>query len=455
MKQNKNTTPAKKAPMGRGVRAIEKPKNFKKSIKMLLAFLKPQYVSIIFSLIFATIGTVLAILSPNIVKQIGTEIFTSVQLHIAVDMQKVASIGLWLVLMYVVSSVLSYLQGYIMAGVTAKVAKNLRTQITKKINRMPLKFFDNESFGDILSRITNDVDTISQTLNQSLSNMVYSVTMFVGALIMMFVNSWQLTLITLAAMPISLLLVMFVVKVSQKHFKKQQSALGELNGIIEENYSAHNVVKVFNGVDNALKDFDKTNKELFSSSFKSQFLSGTMYPAMNFINNLVYVIVCVVGGVLSIQNPVFAVTVVTFITYMRSFNQQIGQIAQISGTLQSTAAASERVFEFLSQEEMPQEQQKLTLSENVIGKVEFKNVSFGYDKEKTIIHNFTATAFPGQKIAIVGPTGAGKTTLVNRLMRFYEIDRGEIIIDGINTKDMTRQQCRSLFGMVLQDTWLF
>ena len=446
----------KNPPMGHGpgARIVQKPKNFKKSVKMLVAFLKPNLITMIFGFLFAIAGTVLAIVCPNIIKEIGTEIFTSVQLQIPVDMTKVASTGLWLIIMYVLSMAFSYSEGFIMSGISAKVSRSFRSQISQKINRMPLKYFDNQSVGDILSRITNDVDTISQTLNQSLSNIIYCITMMVGALILMFVNSWLLTLITLAATPVSMLLVLCIVKFSQKYFKRQQRALGELNGIIEENYSAHNVVKVFNGMENAEKQFEKVNNKLFSSAFKAQFLSGIMHPAMNAINNLVYVLICVIGGIMSLDNPVFAVTIVTFITYMRMFNQQIGQVAQISGTLQSMAAASERVFEFLNEEEMPAEQKQFELPQ-MQGKIEFKNVNFGYDKEKTIIHNFSAVAHPGQKIAIVGPTGAGKTTLVNLLMRFYEIDDGQILIDGIDTKTMTREQCRSLFGMVLQDTWLF
>lgn len=441
--------------MGPQKRSTDKAKNFSKSIKQLTKSLKPYYVSIVFALLFAVVGTVLAIALPNVMKLVSEEIFSALSLKISIDMQKVMTISIWLICMCLTSAIFSYFQGFLMSGISAKVTKNLRTQISEKINRLPLKYFDSQTHGDILSRVTNDVDTIGQTLNQNLSSIVTSITMVIGSLVMMFVNSWQLTLITLCATPISMLLVLIIVKFSQKYFVKQQNALGEINGIVEENYSAHNIVKTFNAEQSAQASFEKVNKTLYSSGFKSQFLSGIMYPVMNFITNLVYVMVCVVGGIISIDKPIFAVTIIAFIEYMRIFNQQIGQIAQISGTLQSAAAASERVFEFLNQEEQPVEIGDKIMLSDVKGLVEFKNVSFGYEKDKTIIHNFSAKILPGQKVAIVGPTGAGKTTLVNLLMRFYEIDEGDILIDGVSIKDMTRENVRALFGMVLQDTWIF
>ena len=433
----------------------EKAKNFKKSMKMLVKSLKPNYTSIVFSLLFAVIGTILALALPNVTKIVSEEIFNSISQNISVNLQKVMTVSLWLVCMSLVSALFSYFQGFILSGVTAKVTKKLRSDISHKINVLPLKYFDTQSYGDILSRVTNDVDTIGQTLNQSLSNIVTCITMLIGSLIMMFVNSWQLTLITLCTMPISLILVSIIVKFSQKYFIKQQNALGEINGIIEENYYAHNIVKTFNAEKRAQKNFEVVNKNLFSSAFISQFLSGSMYPIMNFISNIVYVLICVIGGIMSIKNPVFAVTIVAFIQYMRTFNQQIGQVAQISGTLQSAAAASERVFEFLNEEEQEKESKNKIKLDKIKGLVEFKNVSFGYEEGKPIIHNFSAKILPGQKVAIVGPTGAGKTTLVNLLMRFYEIDKGEILIDGVSTRDMTRENVRALFGMVLQDAWIF
>lgn len=449
----KRTKKVARGPMGRAMN-FEKAKDFKKSIKLLIKFLKPYHITILISLLFSVVGTVLSLTLPNVMKSVGEEIFV-VTLGIPINLQKVVTICVWLVVMCVLSSVFSYFQGFLMSGVTAKVTQKFRTQISEKINKLPLKYFDAQTHGDILSRITNDVDTIGQTLNQSLSSIVTCVTMFTGSLVMMFVNSWQLTLISLAAMPISLLFVLILVKVSQKYFVQQQKSLGELNGIIEENYSAHNIVKTFNAEVKAQLEFELVNKELQSSAFKSQFLSGTMHPAMHFINNIVYVLVCVVGGIIAIDNPLFALTIVAFIQYMRIFNQQISQISQISGTLQSAAAASERVFEFLLEEEQEFESGEKQKLDNIIGKVEFKNVSFGYDKDKTIIKNFSATIQPGQKIAIVGPTGAGKTTIVNLLMRFYEIDDGDILIDGVSIKDMKREDVRALFGMVLQDTWIF
>lgn len=452
MAKRETKTPKMRGPMAG--RNFEKAKDFKKSIKQLTKSLKPYYISIIISLLFAIVGTVLALALPNVMKKVSEEIFVSA-LGLPINLQRVATICIWLVAMCLFSSVFSYFQGFIMSGVTAKVTKNFRTQISEKINKLPLKYFDNQTYGDILSRVTNDVDTIGQTLNQSLSSIVTCVTMFVGSLAMMLVNSWQLTLVTLAALPISMGLVLVLVKVSQKYFVQQQKALGELNGIIEENYSAHNIVKTFNSEQKAQIDFEKVNKDLQSSAFKSQFISGTMYPAMNFVNNIIYVLVCVIGGIIAISDPIFAVTIITFIQYMRIFNQQISQISQLSGTLQSAAAASERVFEFLNEPEQEAESEDKIKIENVTGLVEFKNVSFGYEKDKTIIHNFSAKILPGQKVAIVGPTGAGKTTLVNLLMRFYEIDEGEILIDGVSIKDMSRQSVRDLFGMVLQDTWIF
>ena len=441
--------------MGPNKKSADKAKNFKKSLKRLTLSLRPQYVSIIFGLLFAIFGTVLSLALPNVMKLISEEIFTAVESSQSINLQRVFTVAIWLICMCVLSSLFSYLQGLIMAKISAKVTKDMRTQISEKINRLPLKYFDNQTYGDILSRVTNDVDTIGQALNSNLSSIVTCVTMVVGALVMMFVNSWQLTLITLASTPLSLILVLLIVKFSQKYFVKQQNSLGEINGIIEENYSAHNIVKTFNAEDKAQQDFEKVNKVLYSSGFKSQFFSGILYPVMNFITNLVYVLVCVVGGIISIKTPIFAITIVAFVEYMRIFNQQIGSLAQISGTVQGAVAASERVFEFLDEEEQAKEDGKTAKITNVKGLVEFKNVCFGYDKDKEIIHNFSAKILPGQKVAIVGPTGAGKTTMVNLLMRFYDINSGDITIDGVSIYDMKREDVRALFGMVLQDTWIF
>ncbi len=441
--------------MGPNKKSADKAKHFKKSLKRLTLSLRPQYVSIIFGLLFAIFGTVLSLALPNVMKLISEEIFTAVENSQSINLQRVFTVAIWLICMCVLSSLFSYLQGLIMAKISAKVTKDMRTQISEKINRLPLKYFDNQTYGDILSRVTNDVDTIGQDLNSNLSSIVTCVTMVVGALVMMFVNSWQLTLITLASTPVSLILVLLIVKFSQKYFVKQQNSLGEINGIIEENYSAHNIVKTFNAENKAQQDFEKVNKALYSSGFKSQFFSGILYPVMNFITNLVYVLVCVVGGIISIKTPIFAITIVAFVEYMRIFNQQIGSLAQISGTVQGAVAASERVFEFLDEEEQAKEDEKTAKITNVKGLVEFKNVCFGYDKDKEIIHNFSAKILPGQKVAIVGPTGAGKTTMVNLLMRFYDINSGDITIDGVSIYDMKREDVRALFGMVLQETWIF
>ena len=441
--------------MGPNKKSVDKAKNFKKSFKRLILSLKPHYVSIIFGLLFAILGTVLALALPNVMKIISEEIFTAVELNISIDLQRVMTVAIWLIAMCISSALFEYLQGIIMAKISAKVTKNMRTQISEKINRLPLKYFDSQTYGDILSRVTNDVDTIGQSLNSNLSSIITCVTMVIGALVMMFVNSWQLTLITLASTPVSIVIVLLIVKFSQKYFVRQQNSLGELNGIIEENYSAHNIVKTFNAEQKAQNDFEKVNKVLYSSGFKSHFFSGILYPVMNFITNLVYVLVCVVGGIISIETPIFAITIVAFIEYMRIFNQQIGSLAQISGTVQSAVAASERVFEFLDEPEQAEENEKTAKITDVKGLVEFKNVCFGYEKGKEIIHNFSAKILPGQKVAIVGPTGAGKTTMVNLLMRFYDINSGDITIDGVSIYDMKREDVRELFGMVLQDTWVF
>lgn len=431
-----------------------KPKNFKKSFGQLVKNLKPYWLPIITSLVFACLGTVFSIVGPKILSKITTEVILGLQIG-SYNFARITTIGLWLVGLYAFSALLSFLQNFIMSGVTAKISKSLRSDISKKINKLPLKYFDSQSYGDILSRVTNDVDTIGQTLNQSLSQMISSVTMLVGIIAMMFSISWQLTLVALGSVPVSMILVMLIVKASQKHFKGQQKALGDINGHVEEVYSAHNVVKVFNGEKDAEKKFDAINDTLYKNGYKAQFLSGLMMPIMTFVGNLSYVLVCVIGGHIALTDITFIASIVAFIQYIRQFNQPIAQVASIASTLQSTAAASERVFEFLAEEELPDESYKTAEIPNFKGKVEFRNVCFGYSPDKEIIHNFTETALPGQKVAIVGPTGAGKTTLVNLLMRFYETNSGDILIDGVPTSSLKSSYVRSLFGMVLQDTWLF
>lgn len=464
MAEVRNTPPKRMGgPMGGppGMRGNgQKAKNFKKSMMSLLVSLKKYRFIIIMALAFAVASTTFNIVAPEITKKIGEEVVIGskmIELGIgSIDMAKVAYYAIILIVMFALSAVLNYAQGFIMSKITAKVTEKYRNDISEKINRLPLKYFDSNSFGDTLSRITNDVDTLGQSLSNSLSSIISSITMMLGAIIMMLVNSPLLTLVVIAMMPVSMGLILLVVKFSQKYFLRQQVELGDINGQIEEIYSAHNVVSAFNGEQKAQDKFDKTNENLRKCGFRAQLLSGLMHPIMNFVGNLTYVAVCVLGAYIAIKNndPVFVVTIVAFVSYMRTFNNQISNVANISSTLQSTAAASERIFEFLEEEEQEVEN-KPKMLENVKGNVEFKNVSFGYDKDKTIIHNFTASIKAGQKIAIVGPTGAGKTTLVNLLMRFYEIDSGEILIDGISTKDMSREEVRSLFGMVLQDAWLF
>ena len=454
MKNEQQSTPKMHGPAGRGGTG-EKAKNFKKSIKQLLIHLKPYWLPIIIALIFACAGTVFSILGPKILSKITEEIILGILPGASINFVKITTIGLWLVVLYCVSAIFSFTQNFIMSKVTAKISKGLRQDISKKINKLPLKYFDRQSYGDILSRVTNDVDTISQTLSQSLSQMITSITMLIGIVVMMFTISWKLTLVALVSVPISTILVMIFVKISQKHFRNQQNSLGEMNGHIEESYSAHNVIKVFSGEEKAEEKFDAINETLYKSGYKAQFFSGLMMPMMNFVGNISYVVVCIIGGSIALNDITFIASIVAFIQYIRQFNQPIQQVASIAGTLQSTTAAAERVFEFLGEEELANEDDKNAVIKNFKGKVEFKNVCFGYTPDKEIIHNFSEVALPGQKVAIVGPTGAGKTTLVNLLMRFYEVNSGEILIDGVPIQDMKRSYVRSLFGMVLQDTWLF
>lgn len=428
-----------------------KSKDFKKAMLYLFKSLKPYRIAVIFSLFLAAIGTVLSIMGPYVLNLMMEEIVI-----LPFDFDAITRFGLILVVMYAFSFGFTYIQNFIMAKVAAKISQNYRTQITEKINKLPLSYFDHNTYGDLLSRMTNDVDLIGQTLNNSLPNLISSLTMIIGIPVMMFTISWELTLFSLIEIPLALGFITFIVRFSQKYFVRQQQYLGDINGHIEEIYSAHNVVKAFNGEAKALNEFDQINTKLKNSARKSQFLSALMMPSINFIGNLIYAGICVFGAWLAIQNNnlLFVTSIITFITYVKLFNQPIAQLGTVFSTLQSSAAASERVMEFLTEPNEPADTGNQTIPV-VKGKVEFKNVSFSYEKDKTIIHNFSFTALPGQKIAIVGPTGAGKTTLVNLLMRFYEVDSGEILVDGVNIHDMTRAYARNLFGMVLQDTWLF
>lgn len=433
-----------------------KPKEFKKSIAKLGKYLKAYWIGIIVALVFAVLGTVLSIFAPKILQLIGNEIVEALGADVPIDMARVGAIAVWLIVLYVASALFNFIQSIVMSVISVNISRRMRNDLSDKINKLPLSYFDRQSFGDILSRVTNDVDLIGQTLNQSLSQLVSSFTLIVGIIIMMFTISWQLTLVELVSVPVSFLLVMIIVKISQKHFRRQQNALGDINGIVEEIYSSHNVVKVFNGQEKAEREFEEINKVMASSALKGQFLSGMMMPVMNTVANISYVLVCLVGGMMAIKNNdvLFITSIVAFISYVRSFNQPIEQLATVTNTLQSTAAASERVFDFLEQPEQAPDTGNKSIPE-FKGNVEFRHVNFGYTPEKQIIFDFNCKVKAGQKIAIVGPTGAGKTTLVNLLMRFYETDSGEILIDGVSTKDMTREYVRGLFGMVLQDSWLF
>ena len=433
-----------------------KPKEFKKSIAKLGKYLKAYWIGIIVALVFAVLGTVLSIFAPKILQLIGNEIVEALGANVPIDMARVGAIAVWMIVLYVASALFNFIQSIVMSVISVNISRRMRNDLSDKINRLPLSYFDRQSFGDILSRVTNDVDLIGQTLNQSLSQLVSSFTLIVGIIIMMFTISWQLTLVELVSVPVSFLLVMIIVKISQKHFRRQQHALGDINGIVEEIYSSHNVVKVFNGQEKAEREFEEINKVMASSALKGQFLSGMMMPVMNTVANISYVLVCLVGGMMAIKNNdvLFITSIVAFISYVRSFNQPIEQLATVTNTLQSTAAASERVFDFLEQPEQAPDTGNKSIPE-FKGNVEFRHVNFGYTPEKQIIFDFNCKVEAGQKIAIVGPTGAGKTTLVNLLMRFYETDSGEILIDGVSTKDMTREYVRGLFGMVLQDSWLF
>lgn len=433
--------------------AKERAKDFKGTLKMLMKRLWQFKWHLIIALTFAICAAVLNVLGPRFLNDMMTMLFSTT----GYQFSEVTRIGIIIVIMYVVAGILGYFQGFLMSKVSVGISKKLRSEISVKINKLPLKYFDKHSYGDVLSRVTNDIDTVGITLERIMSSLVTSMVTIIGIPIVMFTISWQLTLISLLQIPLALLIVFLVVKFNQKYFVRQQKYLGDINGYIEEHYSAHTVIKAFNGEEKAQEEFDAINSKLRSSSMKAQFFSGLMHPIVNFASNVIYVLICLVGGwiAISTNNIAFLATIITFLTYSKLFNQPISQIGSVMGNLQSTMAAAERVFEFLKEEEQPDESEKTLTIKDVKGKVEFKHVNFGYDKDKQIIFDFNFTANPGEKIAIVGQTGAGKTTIVNLLMRFYEIDSGEILIDGVSTKDMNRSYVRSLFGMVLQDTWLF
>lgn len=445
-------------PMGGG----EKAKDLKGTWGKLIRYCRRDMPVIITALAIAALGTALQIIGPDKLKDMTNEItkglpalINGVPVSGAIDFNAVFNIGMLLVCFYAASGIFSFVENFMMATVTAKISKNMRTGVSKKINNLPLKYFDKTSYGDVISRVTNDVDAIGQTLNQSLDNLVRAITMFLGSLIMMFYNSWILALVAVGSSLLGFVLMAFIMSKSQKYFTIQQQGLGDINGHIEEIYSGLNVVKAYNGGREAKKTFEDINGSLYDSGWKSQFMSGLMMPIMGFIGNFGYVAVCVVGAALAMNGRISFGVIVAFMIYIRFFTQPLSQLAQSMQQLQRTAAASERIFEFFDEEELADENQKVKQLRNVKGDVEFKKVGFGYEKGKPVINNFSAAVKAGQKVAIVGPTGAGKTTMVNLLMRFYEIDSGEIYIDGISINQVTREDVHDQFCMVLQDTWLF
>ena len=451
--ENRNNRGGMRGP-GMGRRPAEKSKDFKGTWMKIIRYCKRYLAVIVVALICAVAGTILTILGPDKLSDL-TKVITE-GIATGIDMERVKSIGLTLVAFYVGSAILSFGQQFIMATVTQNVTKQLRSDISGKINRLPMAYYNKTSTGDVLSRVTNDVDMISQSMNQSIGNLVSAVALFFGSLIMMFKTNVIMTLTAVIATMIGFGLMSLITSHSQKYFSRQQANLGALNGHIEEIYSGHTVVKAYNGEKNAKKVFDELNNNLRDSAFKAQSLSGLMQPLMAFIGNFGYVAVCVMGAVLTMKGYIGFEVIVAFMMYIRLFTQPLAQIAQATQSLQSAAAAGERVFAFLGAEEMPDESDKTENLGKAEGYVDFEHVKFGYeDTDKIIIHDFSAKAKPGQKIAIVGPTGAGKTTLVNLLMRFHEIQSGDIKIDGISTRDMKREEVRSQFCMVLQDTWLF
>lgn len=443
--------------------AGEKAKDFKGAIKRLFKELKPFRVLIITALILAALGSILALVAPNKLSELTDTISAGLIVtkdapEPFMDMDTIKGIALFLAILYVVSALFTYIQSLAMTDVANKFAKSLRSRISVKINKLPLKYFDKNSIGDILSRVTNDVDTIAQSMNMSLATLVSSFTQFFGAIIMMFYTNWIMAITAIVSSSIGFAFTLIILSKSQKYFVARQEELGNLNGHIEEIYSGLNVVKVYNGKKQANEKFDELNKKVYNANRKSQFLSGLMQPIMNFIGNFGYVAVCIVGALLTMNNVISFGVIVAFITYVRLFTNPLSQMAQATTSLQTTVAASERVFEFLDEEEMPDQKEitQVLRKEDVKGNIEFENVVFQYaDAEKPTIKNFSAKALPGQKVAIVGPTGAGKTTMVNLLMKFYDINSGDIKIDGVSTKNLTRENIHELFTMVLQDTWLF
>ena len=455
----------KKPPMGgmgpsKGPMSVEKAKDFKGTTKKLLNnYLSNYKIAIIIVIIFAIGSTIFSIVGPKILGNATTEIYNGLISKISggegINFQKILEILLTLLGLYLISMLFSAIQGFTMTGVAQKLTYKMRNELIEKINKLPMKYFDKRTNGEVLSIISNDIDTLSQNLNQCITQIITSICTLIGILIMMLSISWQMTIASLIILPVAALLVKKIVSKSQKYFKNQQDYLGHVNGQVEEIYGGHTIVKAFNSEKTVISEFEKANQELYSSGWKSQFLSGLIHPVMNFISNVGYVAVAILGGYFAAQGKITVGNIQSFIQYNKQFTQPIMQIAQVSGMLQSMVAAAERVFEFLEEPEEVEESDKGIDTSKLKGNVEFKNVKFGYDEDKIIIKNFNADVKEGQKIAIVGPTGAGKTTMVKLLMRFYDVNSGEILVDGHNIKDFKRGDLRKMFGMVLQDTWLF
>ena len=449
----------RRGPMGHGRMGGEKAKDFKGTMGKLIKYMSAFKIQMLFVVIFAIGGTAFNIIGPKILGKATTEIFNGLVSKVSggsgMDFEKIATILLTALALYVTSALCSLVQGFLMTGVSQKTTYRLRKEISQKINRMPMNYFDTRTHGEVLSRVTNDVDTLGQSLNQSATQIITSTTTIIGVLVMMLSISPLMTLVALLILPVSLGMISFVMKHSQKYFKGQQEYLGNVNGQVEEVYSGHNIVKAFNKEKDVIEEFEETNDKLYDSAWKSQFFSGMMMPIMQFVGNLGYVGVVILGGVLAAKKTIEVGDIQSFIQYVRNFTQPIQQLAQVANMLQSTAAASERVFEFLEEEEEDQTVPNPVSVEGLEGNVTFEHVHFGYNEDKIIINDFSVDVKEGQKIAIVGPTGAGKTTMIKLLMRFYDVNSGAILIDGHNVKDFNRSELRQMFGMVLQDTWLF
>ena len=449
-------------PMGGGPKGhapVEKAKDIKGTTKKLAGILSKYKIAVIIVMAFAIGSTIFSIVGPKILGNATTEIYTGLMNKIngtgGIDFNKIGQIILWVIGLYGASAAFNLIQSFIMAGVAQKVTYKIRNDLTHKINKLPMKYFDKRTNGEVLSIITNDVDTLSTGLNQSITQIITSICTIIGILIMMFSISWEMTIVSLLILPISALILKKVIGKSQKYFVKQQEYLAHVNGQVEEVYGGHNIVKVFGRENEAIKEFKKENEELYKSGWRSQFLSGLIHPLMNFVGNVGYVLVAILGGYFAVKGRITVGNIQSFIQYNKQFTQPIGQVAQISSTIQAMIAAAERIFEFLEENEEVEDIENPVSTEGIKGNIEFEHVNFGYDPEKTIINDFNSTVKDGQKIAIVGPTGAGKTTMVKLLMRFYDVNNGAILINGHNIKDFKRGELRKLFGMVLQDTWLY